>query len=96
MQISQEINDSVPLVLTTLSNFLFATQIINTTTLNKSLTCFQSWLQYGIDIEYVNIQLIKIMIFVWMDVIITTIIIILRKKITTLMITFIINFFIEK
>ncbi|CAO3608182.1 unnamed protein product [Cunninghamella blakesleeana] len=53
MQISQELNDSIPLVLTTLSNFLFATQNINITTLNKSLKCFQSWLQYGIDIEKV-------------------------------------------
>ncbi|KAI9309551.1 armadillo-type protein [Cunninghamella echinulata] len=53
LQIAQELKESIPHVLSTLSNFLFSAQNGDIITLNKSLKCFQSWIQYGIDIEQV-------------------------------------------
>ncbi|KAI8096689.1 armadillo-type protein [Halteromyces radiatus] len=60
-QLMQEFKDGLPLVLSTLSNFLFAPETTDVSLLQKSLKCFQSWIQYGINIEDVALLLTQTM-----------------------------------
>ncbi|KAG2223171.1 hypothetical protein INT45_011517 [Circinella minor] len=50
-QISQELKNSIPLVLSTLSSFLSTSDHIDITVQQKALNCLQSWIQYGVDFE---------------------------------------------
>ncbi|KAI8142327.1 armadillo-type protein [Fennellomyces sp. T-0311] len=62
-QISQEIKESIPLVLSTLSSFLITTENIDPASQQKALGCLQSWIQYGIDLEEVYPLIRQAMIF---------------------------------
>ncbi|KAI7866589.1 armadillo-type protein, partial [Spinellus fusiger] len=47
----QEMKESVPLVLSIMSSMLFSTTPTETNLQQKTLRCFQSWVQYGIEFE---------------------------------------------
>lgn len=53
-QILQELKDGIPLTLSTLSTFIVSSgPDRDSSNQEKALKCLQSWVQYGIDLEYV-------------------------------------------
>ncbi|KAG2210956.1 hypothetical protein INT47_000116, partial [Mucor saturninus] len=60
LQLIGELKDSIPLVLSTVSDLLFSTTT-NTSIQQKALECLQSWIQYGFDLETAYPLLQKVM-----------------------------------
>ncbi|KAI8335318.1 armadillo-type protein [Chlamydoabsidia padenii] len=71
-QLVQEFKDAVPLVFSTISNFLFAPQTTEQPLLTNALKCLQSWIQYGVSIELASPLLQQTMILLANDEIFET------------------------
>lgn len=50
LQLIGELKDSIPLVLSTISDLLFS-PTVDISIQQKALECLQSWIQYGFDLE---------------------------------------------